>query len=418
MDTEKRLRGVRFFVVVCLFIFFALGQTVRSAGDYAFYLLFLLALLLLIRRIKAPISFSEIWHRHWPLHFAMAGLMIALIISQIGIWDFSVKEYDKLLRLMMFPFVLWLVVMMPVRYLQYVQWAMLVGILLSVVQGYAVTDGGRLPNSGSVGFLAGVVFANMVLLLGVWSLMSVQWQTHPLSWATVLKILAFAGALYVSYLLKTRGTWLAIPVVLILLLCVFRKVKWHVKIAGFLCLAMAILMAYQSSPMMRERTKMIFADIQKYQQGEVKTSGGERIDLWRAAIIVAGDHPFFGIGRQNKDRELKHLAESGTIPAHVIDHAHMHNEFLGFLMLWGIFGLVADILLYLVPLMYFWRYRRNENSVISSSSYMGIALCTSFIIFNMTDTMMHWRAMYGFYVVSVALFYGMIIRSEYESGKG
>ena len=104
-----------------------------------------------------------------------------------------------------------------------------------------------------------------------------------------------------------------------------------------------------SSPKVRDRLTLVNTEVQSYStQAEPSTSSGIRLNLWRRAIQIIGQHPLAGAGVGSWSREFNRLQREQN-PAHIdIDsNGNPHQEYL----LWGVQLGIPGILLFFALLV-------------------------------------------------------------------
>jgi O-antigen ligase len=133
----------------------------------------------------------------------------------------------------------------------------------------------------------------------------------------------------------------------------------------------------------RERLDAIGSDIQQAGHGNMDTSLGERLDLWRAATLLYIRHPVLGVGRGRLEAALRELAQKGEVSS-VIVNGRGHSDFFSVLAETGTIGVAMLLLLYGGTFHTFWRHRLSADPEIASASYLGISLVGSTIVFGVT----------------------------------
>jgi len=395
-----------------LFICSSLALVVPNLANACLFALFFLGLALLaMRSVRDEINFCEMWLSYWPLVLAMSSLLLAVFIHQLGSGTFHVRDYDRPLRLTMFGIIFFAILSVPLRQLMLVQWGWVICALLACVKASLVTDGGSLPNTGSVGFLAGIAFSNMVLLVGMWALVSLYWSSKP--WSIAVKIVASIFTLYVTYMVKTRGTWLALPFFAIFFVWYFKAIKWRYRLVIILLPIFLLAGAFFQNDMVRKRFYDVQSDLVAYQNGSNKdTSVGQRLELWKASYLMFKDEPIFGVGRDDFKKKLTQYAEKNQITPTIVVMPHSHNGMFFHAALGGIAGLIAWIATYFVPLFYFGKHLRHVDSQVRAPAVMGVILCIGFLIFDMTDVMFFWVTLNGLYAINMAIFLACIVKAK------
>ena len=70
----------------------------------------------------------------------------------------------------------------------------------------------------------------------------------------------------------------------------------------------------------------------------------------------------------------------------VLHHTNAHNDYIDSLVKRGIFGLLALLLLFLLPLALFTRALLRSTVEASPFALAGVMLCTCYMIFGLTTT--------------------------------
>lgn len=147
------------------------------------------------------------------------------------------------------------------------------------------------------------------------------------SWARLLVFtLIILGMLANMLYVATGRTALAIiPVLLVL----FAAKKSHIKtvINLFAAAVLVGVVAWYSSPYLRDRTNDVFHDLQSYQQAETVTSSGERLVFWTKSIQFIRQAPLIGHGT-GSIRAMFEKSAAGQSGAAAEASANPHNQTL------------------------------------------------------------------------------------------
>lgn len=395
-----------------LLLFSALALIVPNLSNICLFLLVLAGIVSLLRPARlASVERRPTWRRYWPLFLSMTLPAVAVLLHHAGMGDFSFRDYDRPLRLAVFVFVFFAVRTARLEKSCWLSWAWVLAAVLSFGKTWWVTEGGSLPNSGSLGFMAGIAFSNMVLLLAVWLLLSLRGECGRLLLAA--KVVAIVLACYVTFMIKTRGTWLALPFYAVFLVWYLRNLRpWQRLLIALLPLVLVGAAATQSGAV-RERLYEVRSNLSDYATGTNRnTSVGQRLEIWRASWYMFEEHPLLGVGRENFKPELYRLAAEKRTSADIVELPHSHNAMLFQMALWGVGGLIALLMVYLVPLVYFFRELRHSDPRVRSYAAMGVTMCIGFWAFDLTDVMFFWVILNGFYAINLAIFLVCIDRCK------
>lgn len=148
-----------------------------------------------------------------------------------------------------------------------------------------------------------------------------------------------------------------------------------VVIAGMVGLGM--------SPQVQKRFQDVRTDIQQYQAGNAETSVGLRLVFWEGALLMAQEHPIFGVGTGDYKIEMDRLHQIHVIPDTPSFSAatHPHNSYLAYLAGLGMTGLFIFLWFLWAATQEAWRHREHASAWFKLA-YMGI-----FILGSFTDTL-------------------------------
>jgi MYXO-CTERM domain-containing protein len=209
--------------------------------------------------------------------------------------------------------------------------AVIIGLGTGMVEAGGAGAEARLEGgSGDPNFLAAGLVPAMVLAAGI--LVAIKSPLGRLGCVVAILICAFGVAAT-----QSRGGFLALLVVLVAALVVFRRRRIYVALA---CLAVVALGAayFSVTPTAWERISQIGGD-----------DGSGRTDLWKVAWRAAEDHPLEGVGLGNYEFVAKNYTRlPGALKDvnKIAEKPHVvHNTYLEALAETGIVGLALFLVL-------------------------------------------------------------------------
>lgn len=351
------------------------------------------------------------WIRAWV--FAMLGVSAATLLSQAVHSSWVWRHDDAPARFMLAVPVYFALRRIDLRRLAALQYGLIAGPLLIAV-GLVVAPHrdpfGRL----SVGFIDLITFGNTALLLGVLAALSIGWLGPEPPWRRALKLAALLAGLYASVVSGSRGGWLALPLFLGIGLLGgrhrgdWRRVGWIA--AGALALA---ALAYWQIPEIHRRIDLVLTDLRGFRQGDADTSVGIRLQLWRVALHLWAQQPWFGLGPGGFRDAMMSMQHAGWLTplAAQYGRGEVHNEILDKACALGVPGLIAILALYLVPATIFARRLHGASAV---PARMGLALTLGFLVFGLTVETFDLTMNAAFYALSVAVLLAATLRPAHE----
>lgn len=415
---QRRALPIQWLVTILLLIYPVVALTVHNAGNAILYLLLIVSLLALVLR-AAPdgVEFGDVLRQYWPLHLAMASVCLAVLLNQISSGNFSLKFYDRGLRLAIFPLIFWVLFFVPLRHIKLLQWSFFLAAVVAAVKAYVFTDAGNFRD-GNIGFLSIIAYSDITLLAGVLCLVCLGWHKRKTVPVFILSVLACVAGAYTTMLTATRGSWLAVPLLMIFFFF-FLNVKRRQKLWWGGALVLALVLIFSWNQQARNRFLSTQSDLANYSQGEGrKTSTGIRLQLWGAALKLIAREPVFGIGRENYESSIREMAARGEVTKDVVLLAHSHNEILFNTVISGIFGLLAILAVYVAPGYYFARELRHEVAEVRTAARSGCAVVISFFAFGLTDLMFFWPVLGGYYVIATGIFLVAIVKAKRGDSSG
>ncbi|BEV16885.1 O-antigen ligase family protein [Herbaspirillum sp. DW155] len=414
---KNRITSLRWVVFFVLFSTSSLLLIGRRAGNLGFYALLLAALLSLVLRSQhADLRFGTFVRRFWPWHLAMAGMLLAILLNQLISGDFAARSFDYPSRMALFVLLAWACLQCSASMLGWLQWSYVLGALLCTVKMYIITDGGT-TRAGHVDFMPIIEFADMTLLMGFYTLVSIRYtpgRGNLLHLLNLLKIVAFLGTLYAAYISGTRGTWLAIPVLAaIASRILFDRFEQRKQILLALAGVLGLISLFVLNPQVQHRVEAAQQDITTYSKdASSDTSVGTRLGLWKTSYELFLEHPLIGVGRENFHSTLQGLGQQGKISPVIARQIHSHNEIFYNMATLGTFGLAGLLALYLVPGVCFARKMRDADAEVRAVASMGLMTAVGFFIFGLTDVTFMWGASDNFYAIFMAILFAHCYRRQ------
>jgi len=398
----------RIVISLALFLYPILLLTLRGGMNWMFAVLLIVALVHLFRDRQA-FSDSLDFPHSGMLMIAMASPVIAILLSQSFHADFNARPYDGVSRLLLAIPILLVLRKVDIKLLGIIQYAFPLGAIgaFIAVRLYALNE--VRPWSIEISFLNHIHLGNLSLMLGVLSILSIHWIKKDPLLAILLKCAGFIAGLYVSLLTGTRGGWLALPFFL-LVWFYFRSSRPWLQIGLAMLAALIVCVAgYFLVDTIRSRIGSIFTDLLAFNSGNLDTSIGIRLQLWKAALHLFWENPFFGVGADGFKAAMQELVSSGYITpvAGEFGGAEVHNEILAHLVRFGIFGLISILLVYLVPLFLFLRLAKTQHQAKRTAAVMGIFLVAGFFVFGLTVEIFNLKMTIAFFSLTLAVLFAV-----------
>lgn len=304
------------------------------------------------------------------------------------------------------------------RYRPPLLWLWLAMGTTAIAAGILAINSVYILGAGRAGyeFLGPIPFGNLSLVAALLCVPGIFW-TRTLkkgrSALIVFLLLGLFSGLFASLLSGTRGGWLVIPVVFLFFGFVYYRFYSKKLLLFFvLLLGGAISFIWTSEELnISERVIDAGREVASYQAGDVRTSIGGRLEMWRGALLLIQDKPLLGhggvaayrhalfelvkeekinsfaLGKRNylsmKQDEIDELIKTAHSS---VMFEHVHNDYLDRLVKQGALGLFALLLLYLVPIALFARYIRSREPTKQAMTVSIVTLLICYGLFGLTET--------------------------------
>ncbi len=248
-----------------------------------------------------------------------------------------------------------------------------------------------------------ITFGDLSLAMGLMALCALgEFRGSRLA---LLPVVAVMFGLIASILSGSRGGWMALVFAIFALLRYGRDVHGQVLVRAIFIIVVALVIACLV-PQTGVSGRMLEAlsDIRLYfSAGNVTTSVGVRLELWKASWLMFLQHPFIGVGRDQFFDSLQLLYQQGqvTLVPNPVINSSSHNDILYFLATGGLLDFSFFVLIYGAPLIFFLRRLRNPLCPRRSEALAGLLLVLCFFDFGLTDTM--------FWLMMPKIFYSMMV---------
>lgn len=255
------------------------------------------------------------------------------------------------------------------------------------------------------GFMNPITFGNLALCLALVALAALlDPRVRRRWWWAAAAVLAGCAA---SLLSGSRGGWLALPPAFALLWTQRRHLPRFLP--GGLALATALLLVLAwalPATGVRARIDVGLADLALYLDGNpLPTSLSVRLELWKAAAMLAREHPLSGIDTAAYKAQMRTWIALGQLSPAVFappEPPHLHNDALQALVTRGLPGLLCWLPVLLAPLAWFaQRLRRAADGVQAAPALAGLFVVLAYALAGLSEVM--------FWSMKACLLYALLV---------
>lgn len=403
-------------VAIILIAFPTLILLVSSGGSAPYHIAAVIGLVCLaIRRPRMPRELGAD-ERLACLGYAAFTAAVVISLVETGFSRDAVRELDVLLRPLWAIPVLYLLI--RVRTAEALLWfgialgAIVVG--LSALYEFLSTDHFRRADGGT----SAITFGNTALLMGIISAVGAPYFRKFGNLYLIIPVAALLLGLLASLLSGSRGGWVALPALILLLL-------WHLRRVGYgpaaLITAVVLTVAIVSALALpqtgvTDRIEVAVMNFNQYVEDPVEhgdTSVGIRLELWRAAWNMFLEQPVFGGGiGKSFNAFLQDEVALGNYHPDVVVQTMPHNVFLDTLALQGLVGIAGLIGIWGALGAVFVKAARERETELRMLGTAGLAVLVSYCLFGLTDSVMGYGPPLVFFSLYSALIVYLIVEAR------
>jgi O-antigen ligase len=274
----------------------------------------------------------------------------------------------------------------------------------------------------ATGFMGAIQFGNLSLLMGWLCMMGMGWaqqQARKRAWCWGLSVAAVAG-IAASLLSGSRGGWLALPVLLLLLYVTYRRKLPRRTMAATLVILVGALAVSYVVPQtgVQDRIERAVSEYQAYRSGQYKsTSVGLRLEMWDASLHLAKQKPWTGWGESAYGQQLASLIQDERSRHSIAGYGHVHSDLLDVYLRHGLPGLLALLLVYVVPFILF-AQKFKRGGAADTYAAAGMVLMAAVTIFGLTQAFLRHNSGITVYMFYLAVLWGYVRLSAVEPAAG
>jgi len=169
--------------------------------------------------------------------------------------------------------------------------------------------------------------------------------------ALLLSAIALSFVINMAFVVVSRTALVTMPVMLAVFAIL--HLGWRSRLA-VLCAAIVLAgLAFAASPQLRSTIDKFSREYRGYEEQNLGTSIGERLEFWKKSLHFIADAPVIGHGTGSIKRlfEQASTGPAGAASAEVI--ANPHNQTLNVAVQWGMLGVIILYAMWLSHLMLF-----------------------------------------------------------------
>jgi len=414
MALPKTVLSLPQMTAIGVFLFFAITLVVPSGYSLAAGMLLLTSIWMLARGRTRCAAIPALVLTREDRILLLTLIAYAVVMMTMTLWlGNRLREIDHPLRaLLVIPIFL---LLLRVRVDQTYLWAgVIIGAVLSAILSWWQVNIQHLGRAS--GYINPIHFGEYALVFSAFCVAGLAWaQTQgrqAAKWRVAL-VLGMVCGLCSMVSSGSRGAWITLPPVLLVLMVFALQHRQHVHTRHWIYASLLIAlgtvalfaMLDKSDSMLYQRYTKAVNEVAQYRQQNAQTSVGARLEMWRVAIINLQERPALGWNMYRYWETLEQLVQSGRASAIVLDFKdNLHNTYLHAWVFFGLPGLLAVLALSGVPLCCFARRLRDPDPAVSAIALCGTVFIIAYLGFHLTQSMlMHNTGIMFFLLVLVIL---------------
>lgn len=330
------------------FLFLALSVSFKGSYALSGALIVLSYSLFLLSSVRASVALSGLERGL----LAVMAIYFGALVVEVSFYGIAPRELDGVSKILLFmPLVFLLSAIKLNTYIVSLGFACgCLGVFLLTMYEVFILESLRVGLT-----INAIQLGNIALALSLMALLLLPFfrRCQPSLLSLILYLSAILLGVVTALLTQTRGGLVALPVLMVLAGWHFRSsLKQHLKWISLLLasLVVAAVLALPNSALV-ERFDRGWVNLENYwQTGDASTSVGVRLELWKAALIIAQEDVLLGVGKPQYLQRKAELIEQGRLSPTVLRYGHSHNIYFYSLVRRGLVGLAIVMAFLLLPI--------------------------------------------------------------------
>ena len=403
----------KLFINASIFLFFTLLFILPKGYNYGSTALLVLSIFFLCYLLYNRVSFLEIVKQNKAI-FAVTTFYFLVSLFFIFFHGEKIKLIDNPLRAFLFLSVIIFVIYSSVKFdilLYSIPLGSFISGVVALYQYYILSLESAFYNQMKI------QSGDMAMSLGLFSFVIafhlLDVNKYKQKQVALVILFGIFGVL-ASLLSFARGGWIGVPILLLVLIFLYRHLLSKKLLLGgitFLCIISVVLTVNNKFV---NRLSEAEYELKLYLSGDDKVSSiGERLDMWKIGLNSFLEHPISGWSLRDLDDYKKDLADKDIVTKASTSFSHLHNQFIDELAKKGIVGGIAILSIFIIPLYLFYRKAVGQlNKRIKFISILGIVHVLSTIIYCMSQSFLAHNSGNIFYFFVLFLFYAFMVNES------
>lgn len=405
----------KLFINASIFLFFTLLLMFPKGYNYGSTALLVLSILFLCYLLYKRVSFLEVVKQNKAI-FVVTTFYFLVSLFFIFFHEEKIKLIDNPLRAFLFLSVIVFIVYSSVKFdvlLYSIPLGSFISGVVALYQYYILSLESAFYNQMKI--QSGDIAMSLGLFSFVIAFHLLDINKHKKKLVALVILFGIFGVL-ASLLSFARGGWVGIPILLLILIFLYRHLLSNklLLLGGitFLCIISVVLTVNNKFV---NRLSEAQYELKLYLSGDDKVSSiGERLDMWKIGSKAFLEHPISGWSLKELDYYKKDLSDKNIVTKASISFSHLHNQFIDESVKKGIVGGVAILGVFFLPLYVFYTKQKNKqnNKRIKFITTLGIVHILSTMSYCVTQAFISHNSGNIFYFFVLFLFYAFMVNES------
>jgi O-antigen ligase len=361
---------------------------------------------------------STIW-----LFVALAFPVVAIFVSIVIRGDLQWSLFKQNVELLNGPSRLFLAAVAllwlnhkKVRFLDAFQVVLAIGIIITLF--FATTQQEGVAHRYTTALLDLCTFGQQIVLLGLIQFFLLLFRPAQPRWVMALSVVSILLAVYMGINSGGRGGWIVVPPLLVIAAVLYPGKK--AKLLSMMFIAMiAIGGILATNKVFYDRLTSIYTETQAWFDGDATGGGSGRLTIMAISWELIKDNPIKGYAHKHYlwgpvyGMDPLRYQRSGFTYEEVEPYRFVlcetgeHNQYLHELLMSGVFGLLAQVWVLIIPLVVFLLCLRGSEGDAYAAAATGVGIVTTFMIFGLTQGPFSYKVIvsfYGFVIAALAAY--------------
>jgi len=355
------------------------------------------------------------------IFFALCFPIVAIFISILIRGDFHWSLWKQNVELLNGPSRLFLAGLVflwlnykKVRFLDAFQVVLAIGIIITLF--FATTQQEGVAHRYTTALLDLCAFGQQIVLLGLLQFFLLVFRPAQSRLVVALTVVSILASAYMGINSGGRGGWIAVPPLLVIAALLYpgKKAKPLVLIFIATVVVGGIL---ATNKVFYDRLTSIYTETQAWFDGDATAGGSGRLTIMAISWELIKDNPIKGyasqknlwgpVYRMDPDRYLRKGFTYETTEPHrfTLCDVGEHNQYMYAFLINGVFGLIGQVLVLLVPLVVFITRLQGSQGDYYAAAAIGVGFVVAFMVFGITQGPFSYKVItsfYGFVVAALA----------------